>query len=357
VATKTLQPWVTPEKIEYFVQIEPALVILGLAITAWLVSQLFLRKVSDERRRTLKTQFHSLGFHLVLGTGLMSIYYGLEQLPYESPWIIKFMIYEGLAVLISGAVIFVKVLRILVFEYLFLSHRKVPFPVLIVNLFTLLVSIAIASWIGAEIFSIQLTPILATSAIFSLVLGLALQDTLGNLFAGVALQFDKPYEIGDWIEIQSGGHKWVGQVDEISWRATVLISMTNETITVPNRVMAQAELANFSTHYRPIVRSIIFRFPFGEDIDQIKSLLLHTAKTVHAVRKTPGPLVLVTDTNESWMAFKLVYQIDNYGEQFLIADKLYSACLEQLNQAGIQLASHRISLDPQCILQQAESDT
>ena len=120
-----------------------------------------------------------------------------------------------------------------------------------------------ATWIGAEIFNIRLTPILATSAIFSLVLGLALQDTLGNLFAGVALQFDKPYEIGDWIEIQSSGQKWIGQVYEISWRATVLIASTEESITVPNRIVAQAQIANYSTKYRPITRSQLFRLPFG----------------------------------------------------------------------------------------------
>lgn len=63
---------------------------------------------------------------------------------------------------------------------------------------------------------------------FSLILGLALQDTLGNLFAGVALQLDKPYEIGDWIEISPRAQVWVGQVEEISWRATTMIGLFDE---------------------------------------------------------------------------------------------------------------------------------
>jgi small-conductance mechanosensitive channel len=221
---------------------------------------------------------------------------------------------------------------------------KVAFPVLLVNLFTLLLSIILAAWIGAEIFNIRLTPLLATSAIFSLVLGLAMQDTLGNLFAGVALQFDKPYEIGDWIEIQTNGHKWTGQVYEISWRATVLISFTEEAITVPNRVVAQAQVSNFSTKYRPIIRSQTFRLPFGVDIDQVKYILIQVAASTSEIRKTPAPKVYVSETTESWLGFRLIYFIDNYGSQFFIADKILSQGIAQLEKAGFQLASHRITL-------------
>ena len=226
------------------------------------------------------------------------------------------------------------------------SHRKVAFPVLLINLFTLLISIVLTGWIGAELFNVRLTPLLATSAIFSLVLGLALQDTLGNLFAGVALQLDKPYEIGDWIEIHNPGQKWVGQVREISWRATVLISFTEESITVPNRVMAQAEVSNFSTKFRPIIRSLIFRLPFEAKVQQVRETLAEAAKTVPELRKIPSPFVLISETNESWIAFKLVYYIDNYGDQFIIADKVYTAGLARLEEAGFKLANHRITMTP-----------
>ena len=88
-----------------------------------------------------------------------------------------------------------------------------------------------------------------------------MQDTLGNLFAGVALQFDKPYEIGDWIEIHNSGQKWVGQIYEITWRATLLIGFVEEFITVPNRVMGQSEISNFrrSTTLLFVLRFLNFR--------------------------------------------------------------------------------------------------
>ncbi len=344
MALKQTQAWVTLERIEPFVQVEPALLILGLALGAWIAFKILLKDIREERKRTLIHQFRNVGYHLLLGIPLFLIYFGLEQLPYDNLALQRIMTYLGLGIILSGAIIFVKVCRILVFEYLSLSHLRVAFPVLLVNLFTLLLSIVITTWLGAEILNIRLAPILATSAIFSLVLGLALQDTLGNLFAGVALQFDKPYEIGDWIEIHSGGEKWVGQVYEISWRATNLISFTHESITVPNRVVAQAEISNFSTKYRPVLRNQIFRIPFGADVKQVKEILSRMALTVPNVRKNPAPFVLIAEITESWVSCKLVYYLDNFGEQFRVADQILMRGLESLEASGFKLAGHRVSL-------------
>ena len=164
---------------------------------------------------------------------------------------------------------------------------RVAVPVLLVNLFTLLLSMVLGGWIVTDIFNVRLAPLLATSAIFSLVLGLALQDTLGNLFSGVAMQFDKPYEIGDWVEIQTGGtQKWVGQIEEISWRATVLIGFAEELITIPNRVISQSEISNFTRKGKPIIRSQVFRIAFGED--QVKVRRGDAGRRARVRRDPPG---------------------------------------------------------------------
>lgn len=338
------QPWVQLERIEAFIQFEPVIVTLVLVLGAWSISKLLLRNLPEDRQRTLKGQFKNLGIHLIFGMVLFAAYHGLSRLP-DTLFIERTVTYLGLATIFSGATIFVKAWRILVFEYLYLSHMRVSFPVLLVNLFTLLLSIALTAWIGAEIFNVRLTPLLATSAIFSLVLGLALQDTLGNLFAGVALQFDKPYEIGDWIEIQSGTQKWVGQVYDISWRATVLIGFGEEAITVPNRVMGQAQISNFATKYRPIMRNVQIRLPFDVEVIRAKKLLIQAAVSIPEVRKTPSPFVIITETTESWINVKLQYFIDNFGLQYRIADYVQSRVLEELNRGGIHLARNQIIIE------------
>jgi small-conductance mechanosensitive channel len=210
-----------------------------------------------------------------------------------------------------------------------------------VNLFTLLASIVVGAWMLTEIFGLKIAPLLATSAIFSIVLGLAMQDTLGNLFAGVALQIDKPYEIGHWVEVQNGMQKWVGQVYEISWRATVLIGLSDETMTIPNRIMAQAQVSNFSIRSEPFARAQLFKIAHGSDLSLAKTTLLNACAKIPEVLKTPAPLVFCSESQESGITLKVIYALQDYGAQFRVQDLVLSLGLAHLQTAGIPVAFHR----------------
>ena len=341
---KLNQPWIPIAKIQEIVQLEPVLVMVGLSLVAWLVYKVFLRGVSQERHRNLTGLFRNLLLHLAATLTFFILYVSLNPYAAESPALERLNSYIGLSSLLWGTLVFVKIARILLFEYLFILHMKVGVPLLLVNIFTLILSLVLYGWVATEVFSVKLTPLLATSAIFSLVLGLALQDTLGNLFAGIALQFDKPYEIGDWVEIQNGGQKWVGLVNEISWRATVLIGFGDETITVSNRVMAQSEISNFSAKFRPFVRTQVFRIPYTAPIARAKEIISLAALATPGVRKDPIPFVNVTELNENWIALKLIYSIDSYGSQYVIGDRILTSSLDGLEKAGYKLASSRIEI-------------
>jgi small-conductance mechanosensitive channel len=344
VISKNSQPLIPVERLDEFLQIEPALVILGLACASWIIYKLFLRSVSRQRHDNLQKLFVNLMLHVLFGSILYSSYFLMRFAPDSNEIVQRLSPYVGFFTLCSGATVVVKTARILVFEYLFLGHMREGVPVLLVNLFTLLLSIVLGGWILTEVFAVKLTPLLATSAIFSLVLGLAVQDTLGNLFAGVALQLDKPYEIGDWIEVQNGMQKVVGQVNEISWRATVLLGLSDEAITLPNRVMGQAQVSNFSTGARAVVRSQTFRIPIGSDDGKVRSALLDAAIQVQPIRRAPEPLVLLSEVTDSWSLYKLVYTIDDYGKQWTVADQVIHHALDRLDRAGVGIAAQRIEV-------------
>ena len=87
--------------------------------------------------------------------------------------------------------------------------------------------------------------LLTTSALITAVVGLSLQDTLGNLFAGLSIQAETPFEVGDWIGYDDQP-KNVGRVVEINWRATKIISHEEIEITVPNGALAKGPIRNFS---------------------------------------------------------------------------------------------------------------
>jgi small-conductance mechanosensitive channel len=344
VNSKLNQPWIPLDRIEALIHYEPALVLFGLSVSAWFIYRIFLKSVSPERHRSLRHLFLNLvahfGIFAVLFVGYLLAQHTLDiGQPNE-----RVTSYLGLATLVSGAIVFVKVSRILLNEYLFLGHMKEGVPLLLVNLFSLLLSIAIAGWFATEIFGIRLAPVLATSAVFSLILGLALQDTLGNLFAGVSLQLDKPYEIGDWIEVVQSGNTWIGQVEEITWRATTLIGLYDELLILPNRVMANAEISNFSARNTPIWRSQSFRLPYTTDIEGMKKLISDAASTVEGVRKTPGTFVWIRETTESWLVFRCSYTIDDYPSQFRIGSEVIAAVIGALRKSGFTGAAQRVEI-------------
>lgn len=233
------------------------------------------------------------------------------------------------------------------FEYLFFRSMTAGVPILLVNIFTLVLSLIIGIWLLNAIFSFRLMPLVATSAVFSIVLGLALQDTLGNLFSGIALQLDKPFSIGDWIEIFTGNQKLTGLVTEITWRATVLVSVTDEIITIPNRLVSQSQVNNYAAKTGPIIRSQTFRIPYGTPIKNAKAILIKSIGSVKGIRKLPEPIVIVTESAESWITMKLIYYIDDFGRQFLINDEVLTCTLDALNKEKILLAPQRLIVSQQ----------
>jgi small-conductance mechanosensitive channel len=336
------QPWISSERIEHLVQLEPALFIIGLIIGSLLFYKLFLRKLSEERHQNLRRQFRNLFFHFIYSLGMFCAYLVLSRAPSETIPFERIASYVGLMVVIGWSTVFVKVSRIVLYEYLFFNSMRKGVPLLLVNLLSLGLILILGGWLLTEIFNIQIGPLLATSAIFSVVLGLALQDTLGNLFSGVAMQFDKPYEIGDWIEIVLNGQKWVGQVYEISWRATVLIGIGDELITLPNRLIGQTQISNFATRARPISRSQILRVPLDAPSVAVKIAMTEAAKTVKDVLPHPAPFSYMLETADSWIVYKCVYYIDDYGKQWAVGDRVISAVTDALAKIDIKLASARL---------------
>lgn len=312
------------------------------AISSFLIYKLFLRGLTPERHRNLRNQFKNLVLHIFLCGFFYSFFVLIKEWPELAPGYVRLASYFGLSTIIWTSVVFVKTCRIIIFEYLFFRSMTAGVPLLLVNIFTLGLSIVIAVWLLNSVFEFRLLPLVATSAVFSIVLGLALQETLGNLFSGIALQLDKPYAIGDWIEIFNGTQKLTGLVTEITWRATVLLSVTEEVITIPNRIVSQSQVNNYAAKTGPIIRSQVFRIPYGTSISRTKQVLMKSISSIKGIRKLPEPIVLVIESAESWITLKLIYYIDDFGRQFLINDQVLTSALEALQAEKLNLAPPKI---------------
>jgi small-conductance mechanosensitive channel len=317
---------------------EPLILLSLLALLAFAFYKIFLRNLIMDRHKTLNRIFNE-----ILASYVMFLLFWFTQfyLQRETSELSRFFIYAGIAAVVSGAVFFVRTVKVIVFEYLFFNSMKVGVPVLLVNLVTLLFSIFIAAWLSTSVFGVRWAPLLATSAIVSVVLGLALQDTLGNLFAGVALQFDKPYEIGDWIEVHSERNTFSGEVHEITWRATILYGFYDEVITLPNRVAAQSEISNFSARAKPIYRAATIYMDVNAPEEEVKSVFTDVLKSAKGVIQDQEHFVMLRDLSEKGAQWRLFYPVGSYSKQFIILDDILMKAQSEFKKRGIQVARLR----------------
>jgi small-conductance mechanosensitive channel len=319
----------------------PFIVLLGgLACLAWLIELGLRRRWSPSRRRLMDAQVVAMRSALALAVALWGLAAALVWLE----------VVEGL-IAVAGFVTIVacmgsalRVARVFVFQWLFANSQREGVPVLLVDVFTVLGSALIFGVLLHAIFLIEVTSLLATSAVLSVVLGLALQDTLGQLFAGISLQFDRPFRLGDWVEVRLGSERIGSQVMEVSWRATLLLAIGEELVTVPNKTMAAGLVVNFSGRDRPFVRGHVFRVPLDVDVALAKRLLTQAALETQGIAREPAPVPLLLETTASWITLKMINFVTDYGSQFLIGDAYQMRALELFAQHGVQLAAERLRI-------------
>jgi small-conductance mechanosensitive channel len=336
-------PWLELNILEKLLQLEVYLLLVLIGIFAYGFYRFFLYSASPERHRSLRRKFKSLLKSFIMLSVLFGIFEVILQFK-DIFLIVKILPYLGLLVLASGYIAFIQVCRLFILMYFFLTSMRTAVPILLVNIFTLILSLFLAGWIFTSLFGIQVAPLLATSAAFSIILGLALQDTLGNLFAGISLQLDNVFEIGNWVEITIGTQKVIGEISEISWRSVILVGFAEDLITIPNRIVAQSQISNWTRIDSPIIRSQSFRIAYGENIDEVKKILKECAHGIQAIKKDPPPIIFISEMSESWILVKLAYYIDNYGSQYSIGDLVISHGLNALKKANIKIASPVIEL-------------
>lgn len=330
-------------KIQFFLQLETFSFFAIFLLLSFSFYKIFLKGIGSKRHTNLKDRFLKTTIYLVIS----AVSATLHWIVYENatgPVANMAAYYTAIVSLFAGAIVVVKSSQILAYLILFYQNISQGIPRLIVNLLTVIVSIVVVTYLASEILAIHLTTMLATSAVFSLVLGLALQDTLGNLFSGVAMQIGQPYKIGDWVEINTDSKKWLGQIQEITWRATFISTFADEWLMIPNKTIAQSQIIILSNTYKPVRQSLTFRFSFDQNINQAKQILTDAVQAIPGIMTDPAVRPLVTETTESWITLKIFYSIDDFSLKYRIADQAFEKCIEALRRSNVHLESNRIKI-------------
>jgi len=166
----------------------------------------------------------------------------------------------------------------------------------------------------------QLDALLTTSALLTAVIGLSLQDTLGNLFAGLSIQAQNPFEVGDWIQYDNEEYD-IGKVIEINWRATKVLTLDDVEIVIPNGPLARAPIRNFTKPTPMSRRSLYVVVPFNEPPHRVQDVILEGLQHTPGVLRRPAPSVVTADFEERGVRYWVRYYTDDF-ERREVTDSL-----------------------------------
>jgi small-conductance mechanosensitive channel/CRP-like cAMP-binding protein len=173
----------------------------------------------------------------------------------------------------------------------------------------------------------------AASAVGAVVVGFALQDTLGNAFAGLAIQIEKPFHVGHWVAI--GGHE--GRVAEITWRATKLRTRTGNLIIVPNNVVSKEAIVNYSEPAAPTMLMVDVGASYSSSPAEVKAAVREALGNAPRVLTAPAPEVLVQDFADSAVTYRVRFWVQDYENDDVAPDGLRSAIYYAFRRRGIEI--------------------
>ncbi len=183
-------------------------------------------------------------------------------------------------------------------------------------------------------FDYDIFSLVTALGIGSLAIGMAAKDTLANMISGFTLMIDRPFRIGDRIQLASG--QW-GDVVDIGLRSTKIKTVDNTLIIIPNSDLCNSSVVNMAF---PDVKSkgrINVGVAYGSDVEAVKRLLVGIAREVPEVLQDPGPESYFVSFGDSALNLSLFFWVEDYGKVFQITDVLNTMIANRFREHGIEI--------------------
>jgi len=319
------------------------LAVLGLTLAAGRVLKIIVFKILREWKA--RSQSHMPGtiakaldgpfmiWVLILGGHLASQFSGLP-----ARWTTRIAQILLILWIISLAIMASRLVGNLIRFYGSGIPGALPVTTLTQNLAQLGVNI-LALLVLMNLLGIPIAPILTALGVGGLAVALALQDTLSNLFAGFYVAVARQVRLNDYIKLNTGEE---GYVTDITWRSTMIRTLQNNLIIIPNSKLAQAVVTNYHLPEKRLSIAVQVGVSYGSDPEKVERVLLDEART--AVGVIPG---LVGEPEpgvrfepgfaDSSLGFTVSCQVAGFEEQFSVRHELRKRILKRLEAEGIEM--------------------
>lgn len=305
------------------------------AMTAALALYLFLRLLVD---RTLSRRGRASGHflaRLILPVVLLAavLVFKLDLFRRAFGFTRRFELFVDAALLFFAGFLVVRVVNSAVLSWYARRRRPFPLPRVLHGLLLAVLYLVILFSVLRNIMGINITPFLTTSAILTMIIGLALQGVLSNVLSGMSLHFTKSFQRGDWVRIADQE----GMVVDTTWRETRLLDRNSNIVIVPNTVMASERVTNFSLPDKKTALTVTIRAAFDVPPADVEEALLEAARDMPEALPAPQPLVLVRGHDDFGISYTLKFWVSDFSRKDAVLSGVGRLAWHKLRRRGVSI--------------------
>jgi small-conductance mechanosensitive channel/CRP-like cAMP-binding protein len=258
--------------------------------------------------------------------------------PGSMPEVIVRGAFEMLAI-VAGALLVIRLLHTAVWNGVMARRTGHAPPRLLTDLVDGAILAATVIMVIAIVFNMPVNGLIATSGVAVAVIGFALKSMISDIFSGIAITLERPFRIGDWIEIQDGP---VGQVRNMSWRATGLDLENGIHLVVPNSQLSEMVLKIYDRPERRWRDEIDVTLGFDVTAQQAERVLISAAVEVTEVAATGRSDTRIVGFDERGVVWRLRYWVPDYPSRGQIRNAVQRNLLRNLRFSGIVVPVPRL---------------
>jgi small-conductance mechanosensitive channel/CRP-like cAMP-binding protein len=212
-------------------------------------------------------------------------------------------------------------------------RRPIPMPgvlhgFLLIVIYLLLLFIVLKGMLGVNI-----TPLLATSAIFTAIIGLAFQGVLSNVLAGISLNLTKSFNRGDWVKI--GPHE--GVVLDTNWRETLVLDRATNVVIIPNSSAASEMIVNYSRPDKKTALTIPLKVGYSAPPSAVLEALRQAAGEVPDILTVPGPQAYILSYDDLGISYLIKYWVTDFARKPTINGEVARRIWYKFKRRGIEI--------------------
>jgi small-conductance mechanosensitive channel/CRP-like cAMP-binding protein len=220
----------------------------------------------------------------------------------------------------------------LVFDFVLPDQRGLEVPTIYRDLVRVILYIA-GVLLLLKKHEVPIEGLLTGSAIISIVIGLALQESLGNFFSGIFLHGTRPFNRGDWVKFGASE----GMVEKVDWRATAIRTNYGDHVIYPNSVLAKLEIVNYSAPTKVTARRCTVGVHYRHPPAKVRRVLIDCALKTAKVLTTPAPVARIISYDASSVNYEIKFWIDDFADYPNIVANVYERIWYHFRREDIEI--------------------